>query len=349
MALSCNCRIESPVESRVLERLAEHFAEHDAQIHREADRCEAHFSTGIAIVERDGAWLCARAEAGTLDDLAEIKEALASHILEFSAPDTPAIEWLGDADDRLHPPFFRVMTVRRAQWLSPRMRRLTLQGDNLARFASLHDLHVKLLLPPAGTVPLWPVTLPNGTTAWPEGPGRPAVRKYTIRRVDVGAGELDIDFVVHDHPGPGGRFGRHAEPGDAVGMIGPGGRSVSAADFHLLAGDETALPAIARILEFLPPDARGRAIIEVEDAEDQQAITAPRDFDIRWLHRRAGASLADDIEAVEPWSDARKVFVWGGCEFEAYRSLRRHFRRTHGLERDRHLIVPYWRRGTASG
>lgn len=72
-----------------------------------------------------------------------------------------------------------------------------------------------------------------------------ATRYYTIRRIDAAAGWLEIDFVLHEAPGLAGDFARLARPGDICGMSGPCGLGVKPAGHYLLAGDETALPAIA--------------------------------------------------------------------------------------------------------
>ena len=75
-----------------------------------------------------------------------------------------------------------------------------------------------------------------------------------------------------------------AAPGDPVGILGPGGGEGPVADWVVLAGDETALPAIGRILEELPSDARGVAIVEVADAREEQDLPHPPGVALRWLH-----------------------------------------------------------------
>ena len=178
----------------------------------------------------------------------------------------------------------RVLRVLRTAAVTPHMRRITLGGDEIAGIS--RGPNIKLLIPPPGLAePEWPMAGANGRAIWPAADKRPAVRTYSVRRFDPGAGELDVDFVLHGHGGPASRWASDAKPGDVLGIGGPGGRTVADADWYLLAGDHTALPAISAILETLPAAARGHAIIEVPDAQEEQAIT----FDAEH-HRRMAAS-----------------------------------------------------------
>src|SRR5690606_8894208 len=120
---------------------------------------------------------------------------------------------------------------------------------------------------------------------WPSDDKRPKVRTYTIRRIDAAAGTFDADFVLHGDHSVGSRWAINAKPGDIVGVRGPTGRPVPEADWYLLVGDETALPAIARTLETLPAAARGVALIEVADEGERQAIEHQTGIEVRWLHR----------------------------------------------------------------
>ena len=122
-----------------------------------------------------------------------------------------------------------------------------------------------------------------------------AMRTYTIREVRPGP-RLVVDFVLHLEPGasgPAAAWAATAAPGDTVGIIAPRAGEVfggiewapGGASRLLLAGDETAVPAISAILEQLPPDARGAAYLEVPCAQDLLPLHAPRGVDVRWLAR----------------------------------------------------------------
>ncbi len=162
---------------------------------------------------------------------------------------------------RRSPP--RVVEVLRVSDLSPHYRRITLGGPALADYpAGMAGAHLKLFLRRPGQAELaLPSFGPNGP-AWPPREQRPFVRTYTIRRHDAAAGELDLEFVLHGDNGPASAWAAAAKPGDQVGISGPGRREeqVLSADWRLLAGDLSALPAIAAYLEALPADARGVAL-----------------------------------------------------------------------------------------
>lgn len=99
---------------------------------------------------------------------------------------------------------------------------------------------------------------------FPKGDKRLDIRTYTIRRIHAQQGWFEVDFVLHEDAGPGSRWAAQATKGQQIGLSGPGGRTASPAGWMLLAGDETALPAIARIGEALPAATTGVVIIEVQ-------------------------------------------------------------------------------------
>src|SRR5690606_36373167 len=147
------------------------------------------------------------------------------------------------------PAFFREITVVSSSRIAPHLHRVRFAGVDLERFAH-GGLHIRLLLPPEGRSPVWPSLGADGLLAWPSGEDALTVRVYTIRAIDAVAGWIDVDFVLH--PGsdsPAALFAQNAVAGDVIGMIGPGGGHIPEAENLLLLGDDTALPAIARILE----------------------------------------------------------------------------------------------------
>jgi NADPH-dependent ferric siderophore reductase len=165
----------------------------------------------------------------------------------------------------------------------------------------------------------------------------------------VAAGELDIDFVLHGDEGIASGWAARAAAGDLVGMIGPGGSEREDAQWYLLAGDETAIPAIARILEGMPREASGVALIEVADAREIQPLVAPEGLEIRWLfreHRHAGESdlLAEATIAIAPPSDS-DIRCWLGAEAEIARRVRHHWREVLQLPRTAVSSVAYWHHG----
>ena len=232
-----------------------------------------------------------------------------------------------------------VLTVLRSETLTPHLVRVVLGGDGFDSFVprAETDSYVKL-------------EFPSGDET--------VVRTYTVRRVDPVAREISIDFVVHGDEGVAGPWARTVQPGTEIALRGPGGgyRPDPEADFHLLAGDETAVPAIAAALETLPADATGAVFLEVGNDDDEIPLTAPAGVEITWLHRGthsadAGPGVIDGdaplVAAVRglewPAGDVQ-VFVHGEAE-TVMKSLRPYLRRERGVEADRASISGYWRRG----
>ena len=131
------------------------------------------------------------------------------------------------------------------------------------------------------------------------------------------------------------------------GIMGPGGGGIPTEGWLLLAGDETALPAIARGLEALPPDARGLVLAEVEDAAEELHLARPDGVAVRWVHRHGaarGTGLEAAVRAVE-WRAERDVSAWAACEQRTATAIREHWRTERGLSAQRCRAVGYWREG----
>jgi len=179
----------------------------------------------------------------------------------------------------------------------------------------------------------------------------PVTRTYTVREVNEAEGWLAIDFVVHGDEGLAGPWAASAAPGDRVVLTGPGGGYAPdpTADWHLLVGDESALPAIAAALEALPEDATGDAFVEVEGPDDEVALTVPAGVELRWVHRGPttdGTSRLADAVAATPWRDGRvHAFVHG--ERESVKALRDVVVYQRGVAREQISISGYWARGRA--
>lgn len=182
----------------------------------------------------------------------------------------------------MHPIRTRLLQVKRVTELSPSMRRFTLTGDDLPGFHSASfDDHVKLILPASVTEkPDVPTIGPNGLI-FTEGKPKPEMRDYTPRRYDPSANELDIDFVL-GHPGPATDWASRAGVGSFLGIAGPRGSFVvpTTFDWHLLVGDETALPAIGRRLEELPATAKAIVVISTQRADSRVALQSARELDL---------------------------------------------------------------------
>ncbi|MCX2734021.1 siderophore-interacting protein [Saccharopolyspora sp. NFXS83] len=247
----------------------------------------------------------------------------------------------------------RTLEVLRTAELSPSMRRITLGGDELVGFREQHSgPNVKVFVPQPGQHrPVLPVLNDEGRYVWPEPHERPTMRTYTVRRYDEQRGELDIDFVMHGDHGVAASWAREAEPGDYLGVLGPGGRTCREADWYLLVGDETAMPAIASIIEGLPLTARGQVFLEVAGSSDQQHIECPPNVRMTWLHRDgvpAGHStlLSDAVRDLDI-PDSHDVSAWVSGESGIVRGIRRHLRQDRGFDARSVLAIGYWKAGMA--
>jgi NADPH-dependent ferric siderophore reductase len=264
---------------------------------------------------------------------------------DVTTPDaTAAVE---PTPDGLRP--VDVLTVAAVADVTPSVRRVVLTGSAAAVAAA--GPTVSLLVPRVGDpAPRWPRVAKDGRIVWPDGAHGVSLRSYTARRQDPLTGELDIDFVLHGD-GPAAAWAAAAGPGAQLGVAGGGALGDRPAGYLLLAGDETALPAISRILAAAPAAAHGVALLEVADPAEEQPLPAPAGIAVRWLHRGdtgPGEStlLADAVAALDrPEGD--DVFAWVAAESAAVRTIRADLRGRWGLSRAQHHAIGYWRRGRA--
>ena len=292
-------------------------------------------------------------------------------------------------------------TVARIERIGANFVRVTLAGPELANFHSAGlDQRVKLVFP-LGDTGL--ATFPRAASAWhsswrelPDSERCP-MRTYTVRSCRPEAREIDIDFAVHGDTGPATRWANRASIGDELIVIGPDARTliqgdgpVGGVEFRpgparqiLLAGDETAAPAICSIVEGLPADARGQVFIEVESEADILPLRSPGRITVSWLPRdrrsRAehGAALsravrawisemiapADDVaenitdvdvdseilwdvpDSTTQHEDQHELYAWIAGEAGCIKELRRFLVRDAGIHRDDVAFMGYWRAG----
>ncbi|MFJ6170159.1 siderophore-interacting protein [Curtobacterium sp. NPDC092190] len=297
---------------------------------------------------------------------------------------------------------YRVFSVRVAavSALTPSFVRVTLTGDALADFSAVGlDQRIKVVLPIPGH---GFSDLPDSDDwygAWRALPDaqRNPLRTYTVRSFRPDARELDIDFVAHGDTGPASRWVSSCRVGDELRIVGPAVPSSpaelpsGAAEFApgsatriLLAGDETAAPAICAILEALDVATVGHVFIEVPTDADRLPVSAPAGVEVRWIARngashgvrmtdqvhawaaevttgaasvaepvRGAVDLADvDVDEQVLWDvpaalDERPVYAWIAGEAGCVKELRRHLVRGVGLDRRQVAFMGYWRHGKA--
>ncbi|MCX5202316.1 siderophore-interacting protein [Streptomyces sp. NBC_00237] len=239
--------------------------------------------------------------------------------------------------------------VVRTERITPHMVRVVLGGEALAGLAAdeFTDHYVKVLFPAPGVTYPEPFDMARIREEFPAEQW-PTNRTYTIRSWDAEARELAIDFVVHGDEGLAGPWAARAQVGETVRFLGPGGGYAPdpTADWHLLVGDESALPAIAAALERMPEGAVVHAFVEVPDAAEEQKIEAPAGVAVTWLHRGAAPVGEQLVEAVRnlafPAGDVQ-AFVHGEAGF--VKELRRLLRVEREIPRERLSISGYWRLG----
>ncbi|MFC8906523.1 siderophore-interacting protein, partial [Micromonospora sp. NPDC057140] len=276
--------------------------------------------------------------------------------------------------------------VRAVRRLSPSFVRVTFTGADLDRFADNgYDQRIKLALPLPGQAEVHLPAGPDWYTryrALPERLRNP-VRTYTVRAARPHLAEVDVDLVLHGDGGPATRWARRVCPGDRAALLGPdagfdgehGGIEFRPppAGRLLLAGDETAVPAITAILERLPADARGRALLEVPEPADALGVAAPPGVQVTWLPRAGGRHgsrlvpavaaaaglLTGPAPAATPVADVDvdrellwevptpatpvPLYAWLAGEAGVIRTLRRHLVAERGLDRRAVAFMGYWR------
>lgn len=239
--------------------------------------------------------------------------------------------------------------VSRVERLTPHMTRVVLGGDGLAGFAAgeYTDHYVKLLFPAAGVTYPEPFDMGRIRAELPREQW-PSMRTYTVRRWDADTRELAIDVVHHGDEGIAGPWAARVAPGDEVRFAGPGGgyAPYPDVDWHLLAGDESALPAIAAALERMPADTHAYAFIEVAGPDEEQKLTPACAATITWLHRGGapvGAALVRAVTELEFPPGTVGAFVHGEAGF--VKELRRLLLVDRGIPRDHVSISGYWRTG----
>lgn len=217
----------------------------------------------------------------------------------------------------------REVTVARINRVSPGFASITFQGEALADFTSLSfDDHVKFMFNDAD--------------------GEPVRRDYTPRRVDTDAREVDIEFALHGHGGAA-EWARNATIGQRATIGGPRGSMILplAMDWHLLIGDDSALPAVTRRLEELPAGARVVAVLLV-DAADRRTFATRADARIHWVDSDdALLQVLKDLP-LQPGAG----LAWGGGEAALMARVRQTLVET-GMPRQAAKVSAYWKRGVA--
>jgi NADPH-dependent ferric siderophore reductase len=252
---------------------------------------------------------------------------------------------------RREPPPFRRLTVRRVEDVSPRLIRVTLAGPELDGFAVEQPAaSVRVLLPSSDgealVIPTW-----NGNEfLFPDGT-RPPIRTLTPYRLDPEALELDVEVVIHAR-GAASEWARTARPGSPTAVSGPGrGYAVDPDDPHfLLAGDETAIPAIGQLLTTISGDSSADVYIEIAQRDAEVPMPDRPNATVEWHVRQAGDAPGDAlVAAVEAATIDPDTRVWAAGEAASMQRIRRHLLDVRAHPRARSTVRGYWKHGRRGG
>ncbi|MFI1996546.1 siderophore-interacting protein [Actinoplanes sp. NPDC020271] len=238
------------------------------------------------------------------------------------------------------------LTLQRLEKAAPRMTRMVVAGPALAHWNAgpFTDTYVRIVFPRPGVAYPDDLDMSRIRTALPRA-AWPRFRTYTVRSFDRAAAELSIDIFDHGCPGLTPSWLATLRRGDPVLLCDPRGRyrPRAEADWHLLAGDAVALPAIAVTLEAMAPGTRVTVLAEVGDAREEQPLPTAANAEIRWVHRSRGQSLTEAVRSLAFEPGVVQAFVHG--EGGAMRGLRRFLLEERGVARALLSISGYWRRG----
>ena len=257
---------------------------------------------------------------------------------------------------RREPPRFRIVSLLQRAPITPRLVRCTFGGEDLAGFPAPDPAaSVRVLFPAPGTtelvMPEW-----NGNEFLLPGPGsgggtrlRPFIRTLTPRFSRSDPAELDVDVVLHGR-GVASSWVEGAQLGAPAAVSGPGRGYTIAPDAppHLLAGDESAIPAMSQLLEILPASTPVVVHVEIGDSVARHALPPHPRADVRWHELPARAPPGDAlVAAVEAAAIDDDLRVWAAGEAAAMQRIRRHLFEARGVPRARTTIRGYWKHGRA--
>lgn len=253
------------------------------------------------------------------------------------------------ARTRRQPPPFRRVAVKTIEDLTPRMRRFVLGGPELSGFELPEPAaSVRVLLPPPGhdtiVMPTW-----TGNEFELPGGDRAPIRTFTPRRFEPDPPELTIDVVLHEG-GAASDWAHEALPGTETAVSGPGrGYDIETdAATYLLAGDETAIPAISQLLEVIPHTIEVDVHVEIAHASAQLDLPPHPMAEVHWHVAASGARPGDGfVTAIEGLGEIPEA-VWVAGEAAAVQRIRTHLSEVRDRPRSSNTVRGYWKHGRSA-
>jgi NADPH-dependent ferric siderophore reductase len=230
------------------------------------------------------------------------------------------------------------------------MIRVVLGGPGLAGFdaGQFTDHYVKLQIPPPGAPYSAPFDVEEIRARLPSDHW-PRTRSFTVTDWDTERRRLSIDFVIHGESGVAGPWAAAARPGDKLQLQGPGGAYAPDphADWHLMVGDASVLPAISASLARVPAGVPVHVVVELGGPEERRELRTPGELHLTWVDQPAGnqgdaGALAHAVSDLAVPAGRVQCFVHG--EASAVRAIHRHLLVDRRLEREALSISGYWKR-----
>ncbi|ETX13431.1 hypothetical protein OCH239_10310 [Roseivivax halodurans JCM 10272] len=323
----------------LLDAVAADLEAQDVIFARDGDAIDCDTGVGRLHLQSEGGALRIEVHADNASNLHMLCEGVSAR-LDRLRHDSVALDWQGgDLRTGGLPPNVRTGQVIARSRIGTKFVRLRVSADDLSDFA-LSGLHIRLLIPIGGRAPVWPYLTAKGRTVWPgEGDGM-HMPAYTIRAIDPEEGWLDVDVFLHGN-GSTCRWAEEVGIGAEVGISGPGGGWMPPGRSWLLAGDETALPAIARILEAASDDVSAEVLVMVDGPQDVLPLAAPAGARITWLYRDRGDDLVAEVKAA-PLPAGPGRHIWFAAEKSLAANVRSWLRGSAGVDRKDCYIAAYW-------
>jgi len=246
-----------------------------------------------------------------------------------------------------------VLTVKEKTYLTPHYIRIVLEGEDVSLFAEARVGDNNKIIIPQNDTPIIIPTFGQVRRGNKEDGIRPLIRTYTMRNIDLKKELMTIDFVGHGEDGPASKWAIHAEPGDKLGVLMKVKEKALffPADWYLLAGDHTALPVISVILESLPHNAKGKAILEVYSSDDVLELKKPENVEIIWKFNSKPGETSILTEYFRNLSlpNAGSKFIFAAAESVAINEIQQILRNTTSLQREEWQAYSYWKYGQSEG
>lgn len=241
----------------------------------------------------------------------------------------------------------RMLSVVRRQHLSEHLLRVTFGGDDLRSFpADRNGAHIKLFFPQAHqSEPVLPVRTEAGIQ-WPPADVKPIARTYSVRHFNAANHQLQIDFVDHGDNGPASRWARACQPGDKLGLAGPGGPwpMIADTDHAIAVADLSALPALYASLELIPSRTKVQVFVALESEADRLEPCDNPNIDWHWFSGAYPTSFQALLKKLmQQQRPTGSLCGWVAGERDLVLAARDFLNQQWSLTKSNLYAVPYWR------